>query len=55
MLQMYEHQRDDMLTTTCWRKQNDFFAPHFHSSIELVYTPVSYTHLFTRDHIVIFM
>ena len=38
MLQMYEHQRDDMLTTTCWRKQNDFCAPHFHSSIELVYT-----------------
>ena len=38
MLQMYEHQRDDMLTTTCWRKRNDFCAPHFHSSIELVYT-----------------
>lgn len=37
MLEMYEHQRDDMLITTCWRKQNDFCAPHFHSSIELVY------------------
>jgi len=37
MLQMYEHHRDDVLTTSCWRKQNDFCAPHFHSSIELIY------------------
>jgi len=33
----YEHFRDIQKYPTCWKSENDWCSPHFHSSIELVY------------------
>jgi len=33
----YEHFRDVQKYPTCWKSEDDWCSPHFHSSIELVY------------------
>lgn len=33
----YEHGRDSLKYPSCWRAANNTCAPHFHSSIEIVY------------------
>jgi AraC-like DNA-binding protein len=34
---IYEHERDNYKSPSCWSVTNDVCLPHFHSSIELVY------------------